>query len=301
MEVTVGSRRFNWRHSGRDGSSFEAWKAIRGSFSQAIVEGLIGESRSLEVRRMPGPLKNLVIQLERETNKEANKMFATIVRIIDMPRSMTLGRDVPGVTLSMMQYGRTPNDRKNGSKAKLDFPKGLAPWGGSIKWKTLSVAWRNQKYKKARGTENKFFVGTTGKLKDQLEKNSESYMRQWFGGVTVSSDYAMTAGPGRRKILKDATVPEILADVQIHIFPKVAPTLFPGLASRRWTDVDTDGKLERRIVSGALMQKKLTNGFIPHKRPLLQPVAQFWLMYRIPAVIRTRLQSWIDVQSGKRD
>lgn len=302
MRVTVGNKRFNWQHSGRDGSSFKAWQQVQRAFSDAVADGVAAQAQevaALEFKTSPGQLKALVKSLENGANREANKMFGMIVQIIDRSRGASgVGRPVVGVSAAMMKVGTDSNKE---SRLRLDFPKGVTGFTGVVPWQRLSVGWQTFKAKKAPANKDKFFKGKTGRLREQLGNNGNAYMREWFGGVKVTSAFAATTKPGGGPKPPMKNTAATLADIEIHIFPKVAPTLFPGLASRRWNDVDMDGRLERRVVKGEQMRRKLINGFVPHKRPLLQPVAQFWIMYRIPAVIRTRLQSWLSNQTGAKE
>ena len=129
-----------------------------------------------------------------------------------------------------------------------------------------------------------------------------------FGGVTIdvqpaqavtnSLDMDGKGKPQDYRAISEGDRPSnstLLGKINIRIFPNIATSLLPGLASRRWSDTgSTNGAMERAMLAPSVALKLAGGGVggteVPY-RPLILPITQFWMLVRIPNAIARALKA----------
>jgi hypothetical protein len=285
MRVTIGDRSFNL-NSDRGTASFE--QELKRT-SEYIKEQILEQIADRLVQVSPGLLRDLERRIQAQTVREAARIFEVARKIIESRRGDIGHRgggtvsDVIGIRTSML----------TNSIESFDLPKGLkAGFQDEVPWRRLSKKWRDYKAKKYPRNANKFF-SATGNLKTQFKRNQKVWVNSKFGGVMLDSK---TARKSRGKFT-DVRTDIAMGDVNIRIFPKISSLLLPGLASRRWADVDRDGRFDKAVIGGKTGEKLA--GPIPgQQRPLLQPIVQFFILYRVPIAIRRAVEDWVKANTS---
>lgn len=178
-----------------------------------------------------------------------------------------------------------------GAKKPIGW-KSAVPMDGQIEWAQLSLGWMYQK-------RQDLFFRHTGDLKRAVRAMRTSYP-QSLGGINVrEKDMTKSA---MSKLRREAGDPGeshfrrvVLGSIEIEIFPRATPSLFPGLLTGKWDQIDTRAALEASQFVPSRIRDKLSGprrGGHPYRfRPMLGPATQFWMMHRIPAAIATAINN----------
>lgn len=192
-----------------------------------------------------------------------------------------------------------------------------------LTWKSLS-SWHE---KKKAGKSTKFFV-RDGQLYSSLQRlsgsgDAVSPMVRALGGVEVDIQRAVVtpakvetskerAARTGEKLAKKHTVAATqklethIGQLRVSIAPKVTNQLLPGLSGvasgkfrvfdADWTRANRTMGFERKLGLSNSAIKKLRGYMRPgfnsdeYYRPLLQPVAQFWLLFRVPRTVASAIR-----------
>lgn len=283
ISVQILSQR---RHRGLTAADLENREAI----SQIVRDNILSDlPLDTEVSFSKGRLNKLLKSLRARGLQEANAIFPRAIAIINRARTINLR------TLGNYEYlepREVFNDRDLASSRRRSTTRSLVPprpglqMSGSVLWKDLSPSWVVHKYGTNPANYNKFFQNT-GRLKSQLGATSALVGK--LGGVEAKARVA-----GDRRIDK-RTLRWVLAELDIVIFPGIKPNLLPMLASQRWTS-SSGGALERWLIPGKGGEKLAgPQGF---HRPLLTPLIQFWLAFRIPRALELAIDDWLKSPRG---
>lgn len=226
---------------------------------------------------------------------ETARMFPTAVSIIERSQAgmfrMREGQEFMNNAWDPMRERNAFTDAHLGGPTRVLGRTAIAKTGG-INWVDLTPRW--VRYKRAKGSKGvRKFFWYRGQLKGQLQNgiNVQAWVAK-MGGVKVRmTSEANRLRPYRRRMIERRWV---VGSIDIEIFPNLTPALLPMLASRRWTDT-TDGTFERFMFNGK-MRDKLVGPPMKH-RPLMQPITQFWLAFRIPTAIRRAIE--VEMRRGK--
>lgn len=185
------------------------------------------------------------------------------------------------------------------SNSRGSLSQGLtgALTSGGINWEPLAANTVRDKKKHFPRNKDRILV-RTGALATYLLQSSKSVVENRFGGIEVNVDDA-ARGLDRTRQLRfsegDRNYKTILGTIKLRIFPRIAPSLLPGLASRRWTDLGgTWGAMERATLPPGVSKKLAPEGSgarLPY-RPLILPLTQFWMLVRIPNAVGLALQKF---------
>ena len=247
--------------------------------------------------------------LDLVANAEADKIYSVLSDVIDNPT---------------WNFGLQALDLERGISAVPEV-------SGRIKWKDLSDSYLTQKAKvdtrytysfnraagfqpkqigkkddgSARFAEQNFFR-YLGPLSAYFRNQGTSIVQGRMGGVKVTID-ASGLQAGSRSTVSDYAYGEaidklLIGRLDIEVFPDVTASLLPGLASNRWTKTLENGQFEEDIFDGTKTGYKLAQNHHDSVfyRALVAPAVQFWILVRIPTVIRQRLQLYLSRASVKK-
>ncbi len=154
----------------------------------------------------------------------------------------------------------------------------------SVRWKNLSNRWIRDKERRTSLNAERFFVNT-GQLGQQLRKID---IAQRAGGFSIDSELSKN---DRGSVIRTGVMQ--LGDLQVTIFPRLNASMLPMLASGRWTDTN-NGYFEEQFFPNRMGEKLSGPQGRQGKiyRPLVLPILQFFLAYRIPRAINRAVTSY---------
>lgn len=252
--------------------------AVQTDIAAAIVKAAVAES----VEISPRYLKTLERRLAAAAREEAAKIFDVILGIIDQPR--------------FGGAGVSQADVKRGA------PRGpLNPSAPAIRWPALTLNYQRQKARRYPANKYRMFRRTNA-LRRYLSSRGGNFVQSRLGGIVVRSDTQAPRGAltrqyrgeavWRQTVLQEELPDRVIGRVSVTIFPKLSPSLAPGLATRRWTRVDPNRGFERVYFRGAKAAEKLMNREQSF-RPLVSPVTQYFVLARIPNAINQSLKGYL--------
>lgn len=189
-----------------------------------------------------------------------------------------------------------------------------AATGGVLPWAPLTLKYSMEKFKHFPANINRTLV-REGYVMEYLLFAHKSVVETRFGGIEVSiggTPIGAETGPqalarsltaigsatgltGRVGDARSENYRQVINKIKIKMFPRIAPALLPGLASRRWTDTgNTYGAMERATLPAGVANKLAPAGDgaqLPY-RPLILPLTQFWMLVRIPNAIGLALRKF---------
>lgn len=248
-------------------------KHVENSVRTGIMESIHeGATKFSKLR-----FRKLVAQIEHSANTEAMRIFDVAVRIIGRSRNQ---KPQPGATKST-GVERTAFSARDLGMGTGRFQKTpfISPTG-SVNWQELTPRWLRYKQHHMPINARRFFK-FRGRLAGQLHNrgNQTAWVKR-FGGVQVRGTHA---GALKERSLSPVNSKWILGELEVHIFPGISAALLPMLASNRWT-ADTGGMFEATMFRGDMRDKLM--GPPNSHRPLIQPLVQFWIAFRIPKSIQ---------------
>jgi hypothetical protein len=278
---------------------------------------LVDEVKQATLDASPQMLRELRAKLQIAAVEEANRLFPTIAQIIDQSR---LGTDYNLLTGKMLAGG------------SLGEVPSVLRAGGNVEWRSLTLRYANYKRRKFPHNAHKFFV-LRGGLKAYFNRFGVSIVHSRLGGVQVEiADGAISKGQNQRLHLNvggrsrqlvglgpgkgaAASVDKfIIGTLRVRMFPKLSPLVAPGLFSGNWANVNQSGRLEEAMFGGLRTAAKLVQrhwhshgqgrghgALVSHYRGLVAPAVQFWVLVRLPNVLRRRLTGFVNRSSrGQR-
>ncbi|MGH6957629.1 MAG: hypothetical protein ACREEW_13270 [Caulobacteraceae bacterium] len=277
MKVRVG--RSGW-------TTFTSASELERQISETILKGVSGELADVGNRR----LRHLAEIIKDVATEEAHKLFTVLVDLIDQEQA---GTSYAGFASAALTMGTT-----------LDWSFNRNQLGGRVEWPALNDHYYKFKRRHQPSHANQFFQ-FSGRLRAYFNNQGVSIVDNRLGGVDVTPIIKKNEGelqlftraasePGERTV-EDV----LLGKIEIKIFPRVAPSLLPGLASHRWTEVLMDGSFEKDIFGNLRTGQKLANKDGRY-RALVAPAVQFWILTRIPNAIFRRVRTYFN-KSGPRD
>ena len=278
MRVTIGDK--SWKLNTDRGS--ENYRTQTSDIARELNEQIANRLGEAVIQYSPGILRDLGTRITIQTRQEAYRIFERAVAVIDQRRvNQKVGRggagprEVIGITSDMLFPNLSP-----------DPGPLLSGLNDKVMWDRLSPKWARYKAKRFPKNFAKFFQAS-GNLRMQLNRHGRKWVDSRLGGIQLESHLAKAPrGPIQNKRLD-----LVLGQVHVRIFPKVSSLLLPGLATRRWATVDKSGQFERAVIGG-VTGEKLAGSVPGRQRPLLQPITQFFILYRIPAAVRRAVFSW---------
>jgi len=278
VRITIGNK--SWRINTDRGSA--EYKSRASEIGKEINESIMRMVGNVAIEFSPGIIRNLRARIDTQTRLEAVKIFERAVSIIDERRvNQKVGRggagprQVIGITSDMLFPNLSP-----------DAGPLLSGLNDVVMWDRLSPKWAKYKSRKYPKNAQKFFQAS-GNLRAQLNYRGRDWVNSRLGGVQLESKLAQP----KRDNLQTGDLEMVLGQIHVRIFPKVSSLLLPGLATRRWATVDRSGDFDRSVIRHATGEKLA--GSIPgRQRPLLQPIVQFFILYRIPGAIRKAVTRW---------
>jgi len=268
---------------------------VAGLVEQEIRAGLNDRLMNGTAALTRPALNKLIERTEVVAEQEAMKIFGAAADIIDKSkagpyRMMIKHPGFLGNNAWDQQRERHGFDQSDlGGPTQIFTHHGITPMGG-MNWIDLSSRWVRMKMYKdlKRGPQNarKFFADT-GNLKGTLRsgQNQASWISR-FGGIKIKSHHDVTKLRQYRKTQIEKRW--VLGELEIQIFPNISQALLPMLSSHRWTD-HNEGAFENMLFSGKTRDKLV--GPPGRHRPLLQPITQFWMAFRIPAAIKRSIRA----------
>lgn len=255
---------------------------------QEIVAGLnnrfVGDSFRLT---RPGFMK-LIDRIRLAAEVEAMRIFPTAARVVEASTAGTF-RIREGERWGRKAWDKW-RERPGFDDSQLGGPTQFLtntaiPRQGGVNWVDLTPRWVKRKTRAGSRGARKFFW-FRGTLKGQLNNpvNSASWITK-AGGVKVKVTQDIRGLKPKRKTKLDRDW--VIGAIDIEIFPNLSSAMLPMLASRRWDDTNQGG-LDRYLFSGTMRDKLV--GPPDRHRPLVQPIMQFWMAFRIPQAIRRAIQ-----------
>lgn len=260
--------------------SWQAWSgatALERQISKSLLSAVTGDIIELGNRQ----LRYIRDAVQDVATTEAHKLFTILTELIDQE---TAGASYAGFNSAALMMGITPD---------WEFLRN-DQLGGEVQWAALSDHYYKFKRRHKRAHANQFFQ-FSGRLRAYFKNQGVSIVDSRLGGVQVNTipkyvgDQLSTfpdAELGSRN-----TYEVLVGALTVRIFPSVAPSMLPGLASGRWMDTLADAGFERSVFSDLATEDKLANKDNPY-RPLVAPAVQFWILTRIPQAIFRRLRTY---------
>lgn len=227
----------------------------------------------------------LLASIKRRATSESLQVFQYAVTLIKSIRTINMR------TMDTFDFAR---ERRAFSNLELESSRGR-PTGRAlalersaaarddvVAWRDLSPSWVDFKYGTNRANYNKFFMNT-GQLARQLENK-----RRWAAKAGTPEVKAST--PRNLSKVQRRDLRFVLDEIEVKIYPNLRPNLIPMLASQRWT-TSNNGDFEKQFFRGKMGEKLAgPEGF---HRPLMLPLIQFWMAYRIPRSIELAVEDWM--------
>lgn len=276
MKVRIGGSTF--------GEQSAAEKRFQATLFSAIKKQAIYVGKPY-VERLANMLRDVA-------TTEAEKLFLILAEIIDTPFNTSLkAADL--------------------SEGMLSSLRGF----GSVAWKPdLSFQYLKQKRRQYPESYHNMFK-FRGFMYADFRLFGASIVHNKLGGVNIDVNTDQLPGTTIRSesakrvavggdIGDDTNLEKfLLGRMSIHIFPNIEASLLPGLASNRWTQTLADPEFEDSLFGGTSTGYKLAQHHkdFSYYRPLVAPAIQFWILIRLPALIRQRLQSYLGRASIKWD
>lgn len=273
-----------------------------------------------------GPVEMFTAGKARDVQKKIqDQILGAITREtieVNVPRIQRLGDAIRATaTLEALQLFNVVGDiidkREGGVSALTMRGRGPSAFKGStITWPALNFRYalwkerraarrmmtlkrRPNRAKQSEGLRRagSFFI-LDGKLRAYLKRSGASIVLSRYGGVQVDVDTTGLPGRGRRlrefalnkgdgSLSSERDMKILLGRIRVSIFPRISPSLLPGLASQRWSETFQQATFEKATLPGTIANK-LSGGRGPY-RPLVLPVTQFFVMNRIPGVITAQI------------
>lgn len=254
----------------------------RQQLADSIWEIIDREIEDKVVLQSPGTIRNLLIRIRTKADFEASAIFRYAVNIARTSRSGEGDTLIEAFDHNKLSNFLTkPGD--------LALANGTFRQSGTVFWESLSDSWQERKQGINPAVARKFFINT-GSLTSLLERNAKSYVNR-LGGTKASMWLAREKrGTKQRRLTK-----HVLGDITVTIFPSLSMAMVPMLASGRWTD-HNDGEFEKKFFRGD-MAEKLAGPDGKH-RPLILPLIQFFMAFRIPRAIKEAVEAWQKGNAG---
>lgn len=249
---------------------------IRGLVEQEVTESL-NERFGIGTARMTrNAFLKLVMRIQDAAEFEAQRLFSAAADIAERSKAGSFRREEKW-DIMRERHGFDNSDL--GGTTQVYNGTGVARSGG-INWVDLTPRWVRFKRYSHPQNANKFFKHR-GRLVAQLRtpSNQAAWVTR-FGGIKVTANQAVGRLKRRRKT--EVERKWVIGDLTIKVFPNISASLLPMLASHRWSD-HGNGEFENAFFRG-VMREKLVGPVLRH-RPLLQPITQFWMAFRIPRAI----------------
>ena len=258
---------------------------------QEIAAGLNNALGTGTAQLTKSGLGRLVARAQTASELEARRIFTTAADIVDRSKAGPYRQSFSHASFirndswdrHRMRHGFDTADL-GGASRRFDG-HGLQATGG-VNWVDLSPGWvRFKSYNHPQNARKFFKAG--GHLVGAFRsgQNQAAWVTR-FGGIKIKSRHDLN----KLKKYRRSTVTRawVLGDLEINIFPNIAAALLPMLASHRWSD-ESQGAFEETFFRGE-MQEKLVGPPGRH-RPLIQPLVQFWMAFRIPAAINRSIRA----------
>lgn len=215
-------------------------------------------------------------KLSQVVREETQNIFQTAVDIISKP--------VRSYTYRGIQSPLLRSTEVTAFDSNLFGPRTLAdmammPMGGSVQWRDLTVKWAQKKRRTRPGTEDKFFIHTGSLLNWLRRPKTIGGKAGGFGGVVVQR---VKMDDLKQRRLSRGDKEWALAQLSIQVYPNIPAMLLPMLTQFDWR-ASSEGLFEKRMIGGMIGEKLA--GPEGYHRPLLQPLTQFWIAYRLPRVV----------------
>lgn len=234
--------------------------------SEKIEQSVFNQIENQTTRAAPAIMSRIKTRLLADTTREAEKMFDVVGDVIDKPR----------YSISGLQF----SDLMRGTSTV----QGFQAIGGRVEWPGLSLQYSMKKARDRPANKYRMFRYSNA-MRNYLRRSGPSIVRGRLGGIKVDvKPLAKNAERVTQSYIRDF----LIGRLTVTIFPRLSPMLAPGLSTRRWTDVDKSGAMEKAIFSGTRTAQKLVNRMSPY-RPLVAPTVQFFILNRIPNQIRRTL------------
>lgn len=251
--------------------------------ADTVREVIEAEIINRAVKRSPGKMRSLLKWIRRLGEGEAMRMFGMAVKITQTART-GIQEDMAVEAFSHADLSSYDNRTVGAIKTNS-----LVRQAGTIYWQNLSESWVDYKGSTRPQSARKFFVHH-GSLQRLLLQHSTAYVRR-LGGVKADAAVAREKrGPVQARELKT-----VLGEITVTIFPNINMSLLPMMSSNRWTS-HNEGAFERRFFSGQMREKLI--GPEGKHRPLILPITQFWMMFRIPKAVAEAVNRWAKSSSG---
>lgn len=226
-------------------------------------------------------IKKIGAVVNAVVNYETGAIFQTAANIISESKSFThalmktkfySAPEVPGFSASRIY------DAKN----MMDLA--AMPMMGGVNWRDLTQRWARTKRRNYPGSEKKFFIYSGSLLNWMRREKYGSGKAGKFGGATVRR--SMVSDLKKRRLTRGDTE-WALDRLVIEVYPNIPSILLPMLTSFDWRD-HSEGLFEKRMIGGVIGDKLA--GPEGYHRPLLQPLTQFWIAYRLPRVVAQTIE-----------
>lgn len=265
MKITIGGKLMPGREV--DTRAYE--REITKMISDKITD------RAIDVT--PRLLRGLRDRIQAAAMSEANKIFENLIATTDRPRQQLSSMNLTGF------------DVARGGPRDMPTPRGF------IRWPELSLKYGLHKGRRKRKPENRNrMFRYNDVMRNYFKRSGQSIVRSRLGGIQVSVDdkVAKTSeARGTGSYVEASKVGNlVLGRVTVTMFPRLSPALAPMLSSRRWTD-HGNGAMERVMFGGTRTLDKLLNKGQAF-RPLVAPTVQFFMLVRIPAVVRRNVADY---------
>jgi hypothetical protein len=264
---------------------------VAGLVEQEIRAGLNDRLMNGTAALTRPALNALIERTEVVAEQEAMKIFGTAADIIDKSKAGPYRMIIkhPGFLGNNawdQQRERHGFDQGDlGGPTQIFTHHGISPTGG-MNWIDLSSRWVRMKMYRNPQNARRFFKNNSTLVGNFRSRPNQAAWVSRFGGIKIKSHHDTS----KLRQFRKTTIEKrwVLGGLEIQIFPNISQALLPMLSSHRWTD-HNDGAFENMLFSGKTRDKLV--GPPGRHRPLLQPITQFWMAFRIPAAIKRSIRA----------
>jgi hypothetical protein len=249
LEIRVGQRQF------KKGDPRE-------KINQVMLDGLFDvlQTQTRDIIPTPEVLQRLVNQMRAEMARELDRLVQTAASFVGtIEHPMWSFRAIQPFNPQKLAAGARPGP----------FPRSTPPlnvtWGGVVRGYGLKK-------------ERIQFFALTGALERSFPDEFASAIDNKLGGVLIQMPKASKFKPSKTQLK------QVIGEFRIAIFPRAGATVARYALGNFRFDANSASQLERYVLGDTPTARKLTGRRGAH-RPLMAPLLNFWVKYRIPRAL----------------
>lgn len=251
------------------------------ALEKSLRKSMVAKSINLSRPR----IEMLGRKMQAVAEAEAEQLFPVITSIMEKVRGDVL--EGPQLTYQDLIQGATTGLSYGPPSYVSDAP---------VEWKPLSIEYYDRKARFYRNADNMFVY--FGDLRRYFSRYGDSIIRNRLGGVKVDVTIPdvskqMYFDSAYRGTHEDSYKNILLGNINVSIFPNLAPSLLSVMSGHSWNDmVGQEGQFEAELFAGTegvihklMNAPRSTSAASGGYRPLVLPAVQFWIQVRIPNAI----------------